>query len=356
MEAKRIVHCANFNLSRLKGCFLDAMPVKITNGLTRNGHHVLNYPDRDVLRMCSWFGHMNKWGLRKANQNFLNYCLTVQPDGIILGHADTIFPETLRELRAKLPNVKILQWNVDDINPKLGYWNINNIKSKLDVVDYTVITTADTERFQIFDPAKNKVGFIPNPVDISIEKSRAFEHESLEYDVIFAANPKINRQFCGEFIITSEIVERICKNIGTEKVLFPKVVGDKLDGANYQKTVSSCAMGINLSRINEDYLYTSDRMAHLMGNGVLAIVDKRTGYADLFSNDEVAFYETEEELYKLVNFYRKNPQERMRVAKNGWKKYHELFNEQLLAKYVADLMFGEFDASEYPWPTLIGAK
>ncbi|MDR1026538.1 MAG: hypothetical protein LBL47_03970, partial [Lactobacillus sp.] len=262
MTAKKILHVANFPHIRVKGCFLNSMPYKISYGLIRNGYQVIEYPDRDLLRVFSMFGHMSKLAKKKANKNFIEYCSVVQPDAMILEHTDTLDAETIREVRKNLPDMKVMQINVDDINPKLGYWNINNIKSKLDVVDYTLITTADKERFKEFGEYADRVGFIPNPVDITIEKGRAFEHETLEYDVICAANPKVNRQFCGKFEITSDIIDRVSKAIGNEKVLFPKVVGDKLDGANYQKTLENCAMGINLSRINEDYLYTSDRMAH----------------------------------------------------------------------------------------------
>lgn len=332
----RIIHVANFPHIRTKGCFLDSMPFKITNGLIRNGHQVVDYSDRDLLRVFSLFGHMSKFAKKKANQNFIDYCLMVQPDAIILEHADTIYANSLKQIKEKLPKLKIMQINVDDINPKLDDWNIKNLLSKMDVVDYTLITTADKKRFEVFED--NKVGFIPNPVDNSIETGKAFEKEILEYDVICAANPRVKRQFCGKFEMTSDIVERIMKNIDINKVLFPKVVGDKLDGANYQKTLANCAMGINLSRINEDYLYSSDRMAHLMGNGVLALVDVRTGFKDVFSDDEIAFFETEKELYEKINFFRQNPQERMRIAKNGWKKYHELFNEKIIAEYVTDLL------------------
>ena len=355
--SKRVVHVANFPQVRLKGCFLDSMPFKITNGLTRLGYQVVNYSDRDALRMFGIFGHMNIFSNKKANSNFLEYCKVVQPDAIILEHADTIFASTLLEVKKILPGVKIMQINVDDINPKLGFHNINNLKSKLDVVDWTLITTADATRFEIFgEKYQDKIGFIPNPVDDSIETGKAFEHENLEYDVICAANPKINRQFCGKFENTSDIIDRVMKNIDMNKVLFPKVVGDKLDGANYQKTIANCAMGINLSRINEDYLYSSDRLAHLMGNGSLAIIDKRTGYGDIFSNEEAAFYGTEEELFDVIDYYRKNPKERMHVARNGWKKYHAMFNEKLIAKYVAELLFGGFEKSKYFWPTIGGKK
>lgn len=346
----RIVHAANFPLVRLKGCFMNSMPFKITNGLIRNGHQVLEYPDRDVLRM---FGKV--FGSKRANRNFLEYCLMVQPDAIILQHCDTILPETLREIRSKLPNVKIMQINVDSINPFFDSHNIGNIKSKLAVVDWTLSTTADKRRFEVFGQEyQGKIGFIPNPVDASIETGRAFEREVLEYDVICAANPKSMRQFCGKLEMTTDIVNRIAKNIKTEKVLFPKVIGDKLEGANYQRTLADCAIGINLSQTNDNYLYTSDRLAHLMGNGVLAVIDARTGYRDIFNEDEAAFYETEEDFFRLVNFYLENPKKRMKVAENGWKKYHKLFNERVLAKYAADLLSGGFKASDYPFPTIGG--
>ena len=346
----KIVHAANFPHIRLKGCFLNSMPFKITNGLIRNGHQVIDYPDRDVLRA---FGKL--FGSKKANQNFIDYCLLVQPDAIILEHCDTIYAETLRKIRAKLPNVKIMQINVDAIDAVFADHNINNIKSKLAVVDWTLVTTADKKRLEVFGMEyQSKIGFIPNPVDASIEIGRAFEHETLKYDLNCIAKPTVTRQFCGKSEMMADIIERISKNIKTDKVLFSSVSGGSLDGADYQQTLSNCAIGINLSRMNEDYLYTSDRLAHLMGNGVLALIDVRTGYRDIFSDDEAAFYETEEDFFKLLNFYLENPKERMKVAENGWKKYHRLFNERVLAKYVSDLLFGGFKASDYPFPTIGG--
>ena len=175
----------------------------------------------------------------------------------------------------------------------------------------------------------------------------------LTYDLICAINPKIIREFCGTFEPTTDIIKKIGEHTKELKVLFPQVVGDKLDGANYQSTLEDCAMGVNLSRVNSDYLYSSDRMAHLMGNGILAFVDKATGFSDLFSDDEIAFYQTEEELYDKIKFYHKNSDARKKVAENGWVKYHKLFNEILIAKYVIEVMFGGFKKENYPWPTIM---
>ena len=112
-------------------------------------------------------------------------------------------------------------------------------------------------------------------------------------------------------------------------------------------------MGLNLSRINDTYLYTSDRLAHIMGNGQLAFVDSRVGYQDIFDATEMVFYTEPQELYEKITFYKTHTKERMNIAQRGWEKYHRLFNEKVIAKYVTDLLFDTFHSEDYPWPTLV---
>ncbi len=350
---KRIIHCTNFNYVKRIGAFMNLAPYKISNGLIRNGNYVLDFSDRDLNKVFSVFGKLKQLGNKAFNDLFYQYCVDVNPDALIIAHIDLIAPKTLEAVKKALPNMKILEWNVDCINPKIVPSNIKNIKSRIDLVDYTLITTADKELLRQFDTKKNKVGFIPNPVDASIENGRAFELENPEYDFVFPASPKSVREFGDKLMVTSDIIARITQNIDMNKVLFSRAIGKAIIGDEYNRVMANSAMGLCLNRSSHDYLYSSDRMAHLMGNGSLAIIDEHSGFGDIFSKDEMAFYHDEEDLYKKIDYFRKNPQERMRVAKNGWKKYHELFNEQLIAKYITDLLFDEFDAKDYPWPTIV---
>ncbi len=353
MISKRIIHCTNFNLLKRTGAYMNIASYKISHGLIRNGHNVLDFSDRDILKTFSVFGKLKQFGRKPFNELFYQYCVDTNPDGIILGHADTIMPETLARIRKALPNTKVLQWNVDCINPQIVSSNIEHIKSKIDLVDYTIITTADKDLLRQFDVKKHKVGFMPNPTDKSIESGRAFEIKYPEWDLVFPSSPTSVREFDGRLMKTSDIIERISRNINMNKVLFSRVDGKNLVGGEYQRVFSNTAMGLNINRSNHDYLYSSDRMAHLMGNGALALMDRRTGFGDLFGDDEIAFYKDEDELYGKIDYYRRNPEERMAMSEKGWKKYHELFNERLIAKYIADLMFDEFDAKDYPWPTIV---
>ncbi|MBO5441400.1 MAG: glycosyltransferase family 1 protein [Alphaproteobacteria bacterium] len=353
----RIIHCANFNQIRLKGCYLSSMGYKLNNGLTRLNHQVITYSDRDMSRAFGFLGNKTFFSDKKNNENFYQFCLNIKPDALILGHADTITAETLLKIKDKLKNIKILQWNVDSINPKVtsggGLHNINNIKAKLPVVDYTVITTADRKLLNAFDLTKNKVGFIPNPVDNSIETARVFANESPEYDLFFAAHPDALRDVCGKDYTSKEVAAFLTREFPEQTLCFPKMNCPALNGAAYLDALKKSAMVLNLSRVNSDYLYSSDRMAHAMGNGCLALVDRHTGFADFFSDDEIAFYSSKDELLEKIKFYIHSPKERMKTAQNGHKRYFELFNETLIAKYVASLLEETYNPKDYPFPTII---
>ena len=139
------------------------------------------------------------------------------------------------------------------------------------------------------------------------------------------------------------------QNIDMKNVIVPGVINKPVGGAEYQSIIENSSMGLCVSQVNDNYLYSSDRMVHMMGNGVLVFMDRRTGFDKIFSDDEIAFYSTEEELWQKINFYRNNSQERMMVAKNGWQKYHQMFNEKTVTKHIADLMFEQDGATKYPW-------
>lgn len=358
MKPLRIIHCAYFNTIRLKGCYLTSMGYKINNGLTRLGHSVMTYCDRENAKIFAPLGFKTKGSLKKTNDNFYAFCLNVQPDAIILGHADIITADTLLKIREKLPAIKILQWNVDNINHESdeGTRNSQNIKSKLEAVDFTLITTADKKLLSQFEPSKHNVGFIPNPVDASIENGRVFEISKPEYDLFFAAAPQKHREFNGEMMKGAEISDFLMKNLPEHRLLFPKINHPALNGYDYLTALKQSATVLNVSMINHDYLYSSDRMAHAMGNGALAFVDRRTGFNDLFDENEIAFFNSAEELIEKAIYFKNNQSERMKTAERGWKKYHNLFNELVIGKYIASLLAEEFNEKDFLFPTTCNAK
>ena len=99
-------------------------------------------------------------------------------------------------------------------------------------------------------------------------------------------------------------------------------------------------MGLNLSRGKPIKYYSSDRLAQLMGNGLLTFIDKKTCYNDFFRSNEMIFYNDIDDLSEKIYKYKKDDKLRRLIAKNGNLKYHKYFNSTLVAKYIIDRSIG----------------
>lgn len=351
---KRILNVSYFSSLRLKNCYINDVNRKVSNGFIRNGYEVIDYSDRDLCRFFG-FGRKNFIGLKRLQKHFINFCIKCKPDAIVMCHVDTISPETLLEVRKHLPNIKIMQYNIDAICPSLpnGLFNAEKIKTKLDVVDATIITTADKDLLKQFEKDGKYLGFMPNIVDKSLEIANMFEVKKPQHDIIFGGTDG-TRKFCGKKIPYMSIIDIIKDNLPNAKLnIFGLGKKNKIEGPEYQNAFSNAAIGLNLSSINDNYLYSSDRMAHIMGNGLLCMLEESTGFKDIFNDDEIAFYKTPEEFISKLKYYTENPEERMRVAKNGHDKYIKYFNEITVTKYMADILFGTVDDNDYIWTKLL---
>ena len=343
----RIVHASNFS-RKAKGAFQHSIEHKITNGLIRNGHAVATFSDRDVARAGTLLGH-RAFGGRAANRAFLAFCRSVEPELILLGHANTLTAATIATLRNDLPGVRVLQYNVD---PLFEAQNVAAIHSKLDVVDATLITSAGEALQPFYRPGKF-LGFMPNPVDFSIERGRNHERRDLPYDLFYACGNENDPRFlCGRDWTSAELIAEIAREAPALRILAPGVNGQpQLAGGAYQRALESAAIGLNVSKRNDILLYSSDRIAQLVGNGMATLVDRATGYEQLLAEGEFVYFSTIAELVEKLQRLAGDPTYRQNVASAGRARYHALCNETVVGKYIVDVAFGRPDEKAAPWPT-----
>ena len=100
-------------------------------------------------------------------------------------------------------------------------------------------------------------------------------------------------------------------------------------------------MGLNLSRGLPTKSYSSNRIASLMGNGLMTLIDKKTSLDAIFPKKEIVFYSNLEDLSEKIIFYKNNNKSRIKIASNGKRKYFRLFNETKISKYILDKSFGK---------------
>ena len=100
-------------------------------------------------------------------------------------------------------------------------------------------------------------------------------------------------------------------------------------------------MGLNLSRGLPTKYYSSNRIASLMGNGLLTFIDRKTHLDDIFKKNEIISYENLDDLANKINFYKNNDHLRKKIARKGKIKYFKIFNETKISKYIIDKSIGK---------------
>jgi len=313
---------------------------KFTNGFIRNGHDVIEISDRDYLRNNKTFNIMPN----KINfQNFLiNTFKNYNPDFLFFGHTKNLNTDILDEFKSINRNLIISQWNEDPVMKGLNYskQNISNINLYANYVDHNFITT---------DPSivKNKIHsqnlhFFFVPVDKNIERYSVFKMRP-KNDLFYAMSHGVNRATLKEGVEDTRInfLNGLIKKIPKIKYDFYGFSNKQpIWGNDFNNALVNSKMGLNLSRGKPTKYYSSNRIASIMGNGLLTFIDKKVYMIDFFNKNEIIFYKDINDLSDKILFYSKNDNLRRKIAENGKKKYFQLFNEKRIANYIIQKSLG----------------
>ena len=314
---------------------------KFTNGFIRNNHDVLEISDRDYLRNNKTFN------LIPNKNDFQNYLIETfknyNPDLLFFGHSRNIDIDTINELKIIKKDLIITQWNEDPVMSSLDYsdQNISNISLYSNIVDHNFITTHPSI-------LKNKINldnfhFFFVPVDGNIECFDVFNLKPTK-DLFYAMSHGVNRAKLKQGIEDDRIIflNKLVKNITNIKYDFYGFSNkEPIWGNDFNNALIDSKMGLNLSRGKPTKYYSSNRIASIMGNGLLTFIDEKVKMSDFFKNDEIIFYKDINDLSDKIKFYAKNDKLRKKIAKKGKKKYFSLFNEKKVTKYMIDTSLGK---------------
>ena len=313
---------------------------KFTNGFVRNGHDVLEISDRDFLRNNKSFSLIpNKNNFQKfLIDTFKNY----NPDIVFFGHTKNIELNTFDTFKTINKNLILSQWNEDPMMQSLTYskQNISNIKIYSDFVDHNFITTDPTILNKTIN--KNNFNFFFVPVDKNIESFEVYKMKPKK-DLFYAMSHGVNRATLREGVEDDRInfLDKLVKKISNIKYDFYGFSNKQpIWGNDFNNALINSKMGLNLSRGKPTKYYSSNRIASIMGNGLLTFIDKKVQLNDFFNKNEIIFYQNINDLADKIKFYSKNDQIRIKIARNGKKKYFKLFNETKITKYFIDTSLG----------------
>ena len=313
---------------------------KFTNGFIRNGHDVLEISDRDFLRSNRSFT------LVPNKNNFQNYMIesfkNYNPDILFFGHTKNLTLGTLDKLKTINKNLIISQWNEDPVMPSLNYskQNISNIKLYSNYVDHNFISTHPSSIKNIFNI--NNFHFFFVPVDKNIERYSVYKLNP-KNDLFYAMSHGVNRATLKEGTEDNRInlLDKLVKKIPNIKYDFYGFSNKQpIWGNDFNNALINSKMGLNLSRGMPTKYYSSNRIASIMGNGLLTFIDKKVEMSDFFNKNEIISYKNINELADKIKFYSNNDKLRIKIARNGKNKYFKLFNETKITKYFIDVSLG----------------
>ena len=338
----RIINIYNTGQKNFHRLYNISLGKKFTNGFIRNGHDVLEISDRDFIRQ-----NRNIFQAKNINK-FQDYLIKTSknynPDLIFFGHTQNISKETIEEFKNQNESLIISQWNEDPVMKSLNYSrkNIQNISNYSDIVDHNFITTHPSVLKNQNVKIKN-LHFLFIPVDKNIECFNVSKKKPIK-DLFYAMSHGVNRATLkkgkndSRIHFLNNLIKKL-ENIDYDFYGFQNK--EPIWGNDFYKALVNSKMGLNLSRGLPTRHYSSNRIASLMGNGLLTFVDKKTQLNDMFSKNEIVMYENINDLTNKINFYKKNDHLRSKIAAAGRKKYFKLFNELKTTKYIVDKSLGK---------------
>jgi len=336
----RILHIAYQQIKRLGKTRVN-WAQKLSYGLIKNNHFVLDFSDRDMAAFYGPLG-IRDLGKTKANKLLLEVVANFDPDLIIAGHCDIISNETLREARQLAPRASMVHCNLD---PLFAASNVVRIRHRAEIVDAVFVSTGSRELMQFADTGK-RFYHIPNPVDASIECFDNSEKtaDQLPIDLIFCSNSN-------ELTRRLEIVKFLKENLDA-KVNF-KTYGSfgepPIWGHDYDIGLSRSRMALNLNRQEGLHWYSSERMAQLAGNGILQFAHDSGRFDELLPPETLVYFSDEHDLKTKIEMFHGNDEQRRTWAKNTRQFFHTEVNTALFSQYIVEAALQQPFSHDYVW-------
>jgi glycosyltransferase involved in cell wall biosynthesis len=332
----RILHVTNLN-ERHNGRLFYNTGRRINNGLIKLGHTVQTLSDRDTISRERKISDLT--GSKSLNNKLLEIISNYNPNLLMLGHADQIQNKTLKTIKKFYPNIKICQWFLDKMDDNEWKMNMDRFSKKFRYVDVNFCTTHPST---IKSLSKNNVLFIPNPVDETFENLNIYNKKIFKHDLFFALSHGVHRGTLksGKSDKRENLLHKLIEfNSEIKFHIFGINQKQPIWAENFKNELSKCKMALNLSQGTSLKFYSSDRIAQLVGNGILTFVDIKTKLNKIFSNNEIIFYKNFKDLSLKINKYKNDDKLRNLIAKNGMKKYHKHMNSKIVSEYMINKIF-----------------
>jgi len=337
-KSPRILFVGNF-LIRHWGAGRSGIDMRLAAGAIRNGWQVLTFSERDIARFLAPLGFMRNVGAKMMNARLVKTAANWRPDFVFIAHCDYVTNETIMAMRAAVPGVRIAHINCD---PLAKEHCRAQIVQRMHSCDAIFVTTAG-ERLKEWTTGRNIVGFYPNPSDPSYETEDNSLRSDFLYDLFFAGRPDNDDERKDVLAKLLPAIDRQVR-LGFFGMGRPLVVGRA-----YEEALAASKMGLSINRFEGWKWYASDRLTHMMGNGLLTFQYDGNEMQDFFSPEETVYFHTPDDLAEKIAYYNVHDNSRQVIASAGRRRYHMLFDAKRVVRYLVETVAGDRHSEPYEW-------
>ena len=339
----KILHISNFGQKNDHRLFNLSIAKKLTNGLIRNGHDVIDFDYRS---------YSNKFfATTSIDQKVMDIASHYRPDLILFGHNNLLKRSSLEYIKKKY-NCKFSIWYEDHVIIGDPHYkkNLNLLEKNYDLIDEYFITTSP-DVIQTLIP-KFKLNYLPIPVDQNIEEYN-FSEVKKNNDLFFALSHGVNygklkdNSYDNRSIFVKELIKQSNNEINFKILgLYNEQPKWNYDFYNELKTSKTA---LNLSRGGPTKYCSSNRIASLMGNEMLPFIHEKVQYQDFFDNDEIITYKNEKDFLSKLFMIKDNPQKLISRSKKAKKSYFTYFENTIVADSIINKVFSTKRLFKHIW-------
>lgn len=300
---------------------------RILNGFVRNGHFVLHTSDRDL---ADYALKIRPLGEAYARRRLADMAASLQPDLILLVHADIINAEAVDRMRKRAPGCRVACIDFDPLANAMPAARFGRMMTFCDAG----FATSGGEPLRRLASGK-PVFFIPNLVDISIDDQKSYENEPTA-DIFFAASLEEGKYQWQRALALAALAPDLKYFYAGRRLPNSSSAGG-LWGYEFIKQLGRSKIGLNLNRIESDY-YASSRMAQYLGNGCLLATDQASRFDDIFSDQEMIFFMSVEDLAERCTRLLSAGETWRTMAERGRARAIEIMSNTVVCDFIASVM------------------
>lgn len=341
-KIRRILIITDISYNPVK-MFLDQMH-KLSKGFIRLGHDARIFSYRKALLHKNPLKSktFSKYFFKsKADNLLIKHVRNYKPDIIYVNFARHLDAETIERARVAAPNAVFIGVDADPW-PKLHPNKIKMAK-RLDILT----ATNDGEFLQGYrDAGVKHCVFMPNMCDPDVDHRYEVSSE-WKTDILWTGTARHRAGF-GQ-MLREQLVNRLAQR--SNCALYGCFGRPQIGGISYLYAISGARIGVNVNAYSSVRLCHSDRLTHYLSCGTF-VMAKRFDGCDLLYQDNVhlRYFDTIEEFFDLADWYLNHEAERKKIADAGMHHVHKLFNCEIIAKCILDLI--EKGSYDPPWTAI----